>query len=62
MEAAEKDLQPTAYGMAYRALYGQNENGLRLDGLVRTKQAKVQQLEATRTQADIDRFLRLAEH
>ena len=61
-DAAAKDLQLTAYAFAYRTLYGQNENGLRLDGLVRTKQAKVQQLETTRTQADIDRFLRLAEH
>jgi len=61
-DAAAKDLQLTAYAFAYRALYGQSESGLRLDALVRTKQAKVQQLETTRTQADIDRFLRLAEH
>lgn len=61
-DAAENDLQLTAYALAYRTLYGQNENGLRLDVLARTKQPKVQQLETTRTQADIDRFLRLAEH
>ena len=61
-DAAEKDLQLTAYAFAYRALHGQNESSLRLDALVRTKQAKVQQLETTRTQGDIDRFLRLAEH
>ena len=50
------DPQLTAYSMAYRSLYGDPENGLRPDVLVRTKQAKVQQLETTRTQADIDRF------
>ena len=60
--SAEKDLQLTAYAFAHRALYGEAETGLRLDVLVRTKEPKVQQLATTRTQADIDRFLRLAEH
>ena len=58
-DAADKDLQLTAYAWAYRKLYGQNENGTRLDVLVRTKQPKTQQLTATREQADLDRFLRL---
>jgi len=61
-DAAEKDLQLTAYSMAYRTLYGENESAVRLDVLVRTKEPKVQQLAATRTQEDIDRFRRLAEH
>ncbi|MDK2464138.1 MAG: PD-(D/E)XK nuclease family protein [Candidatus Korarchaeota archaeon] len=60
-DAAEKDLQLTAYALAYRALHGHPERALRLDVLVRTKQPKIQHLEATRTEADIDRFLRLAE-
>ncbi len=60
--AAETDIQLTAYALAYRALRGKPEKGLRLDVLVRTKQPKVQQLPTTRAQADIDRFLRLAEH
>ena len=60
-DAAEKDLQLTAYAMAYRQLYGQPENGLRLDALVRNKEPKVQQLVTVRSQADVDRFLRLAE-
>jgi putative RecB family exonuclease len=59
-DAAQKDLQLTAYAMAYRQLYGQPENGLRLDALVRNKQPKVQQLATARSQADVDRFLRLA--
>ncbi len=46
-DAAAKDLQLTAYAFAYRALYGQNENRLRLYGLVRTKQPKAQQLRVT---------------
>ena len=48
--------------MAYRALYGEPESGLRLDILVRTKSPKTQHLGTSRTQADIERFLRLAEH
>ena len=60
-DAADNDLQLTAYALAYRTLYGHDEGGLRLDVMVRNKQPKTQQLEATRTQADIDRFLRLAE-
>jgi len=59
--ATRKHFQLTAYSMAYRTLYGEPENGLRLDLLVRTKQPKVQQLPAARTRGDIDRFLRLAE-
>ena len=58
-DTAERDLQLTAYAMAYRKLYGQEENGVRMDVLVRTKQPKTQQLSAVRGWADIDRFLRL---
>lgn len=57
--SAEKDIQLTAYAMAYRALNGQEEKGVRLDVMVRNKQPKIQQLYGTRTQADIDRFSRL---
>ena len=57
---AEKDVQLTAYSLAFRTLYGKKENGVRLDVMVRNKQPKIQQLPATRTQADIDRFSRLA--
>lgn len=59
--SAQRDIQLTAYAMAYRAMSGQDEKGVRLDVMVRTKQPRIQQLRATRTQADIDRFLRLAE-
>jgi len=48
--------------MAYRKLYGENEKGVRLDTMVRTKQPKIQQLKATRTQADIERFLRITKN
>ena len=60
-DAAQKDLQLTAYAMAHRRIFGENERGLRLDALVRTKQPKIQELETARTQTDIDRLLRLAE-
>jgi CRISPR/Cas system-associated exonuclease Cas4 (RecB family) len=61
-DSAEKDLQLTAYAMAYRSVYNQNEKGVRMDVMVRSKKPKIQQLEGTRSQADIDRFLRLAKH
>jgi len=60
-DAAAKDVQLTAYALAYRTLHGRPEKGVRLDVMVRTKEPKVQQIEATRSQADVDRFLRLAE-
>jgi len=58
---AEKDIQMTAYSLAFRTLYGREENGVRLDVMVRNKQPKIQQLYGKRTEADIGRFLRLAE-
>lgn len=60
-DAAERDIQLTAYATAYRALQGEPEKGVRLDVMVKNKKPKVQQLEGTRTQADIDRFLRIVE-
>ena len=57
---AEKDVQLTAYSLAFRTLYGEEEDGVRLDVMVRNKTPKIQQLYGTRTQADIDRFSRLA--
>ena len=60
-DTAEKDIQLTAYSMAYRAMYGTPDSGVRLDVMVRNKQPKIQQLYGTRTEADIGRFLRLAE-
>jgi len=59
--AAEKDIQLTAYAMAYRRLFGKDERSVRFDVMVRNKQPKMQQLSATRTQEDIDRFLAIAE-
>jgi len=58
--SAEKDLQLTAYALAYRTLYGENESGVRLDVMVRNKQPKIQQLSGQRTIEDIKRFLRIA--
>ncbi len=57
---AEKDIQLTAYSLAFRTFYGQKEKGVRLDVMVRNKQPKIQQLQGTRTEADIGRFSRLA--
>ena len=60
-DSIEKDIQLTAYSMAYRALYGHDENGVRLNVMVRTKEPKIQQLQSTRKQEDSDRSRRLAE-
>lgn len=57
---AEKDIQLTAYSLAFRTLYDRKENGVRLDVMVRNKEPKIQQLNGTRTEADIGRFSRLA--
>lgn len=45
----EKDLQLTACAFAYRSLCGQPGRGVRLDVMVRTKQPRLQQLQAGRT-------------
>jgi CRISPR/Cas system-associated exonuclease Cas4 (RecB family) len=59
-DAAEKDLQLTAYAMAYRAMHGKPENAVRLDVMVRNKQPKIQQLSGRRNESQIGRFTRLA--
>ena len=57
-DQATKDLQLTAYSLAYRTLEGKEEKGLRFDVMVRTKEPKIQQLYTTRNQKDIDRFIK----
>jgi len=59
-DAAEKDLQLTAYALAYRSIYGEPESGVRLDVMVKNKTPKIQQLPATRSEQDIERFRRIA--
>jgi len=54
-----KNMQLTAYTLAYQCEYGQGPAGVKLDYLVSTKKPKYVLLEASRSQADIDRFLRL---
>ncbi len=60
-DAMEKNLQLSAYSLAYRALLGRPEAGLRLDYLINTKTPKVVTLEGERTEADIRRFAAIAE-
>jgi RecB family exonuclease len=59
-DSAQKDLQLTAYALAYRQLYGEEENGVRLDVMVRNKQPKIQQLSGKRSDSDIKRFQRIS--
>ncbi len=54
-----KDLQLTAYSLAYKRLKGKCEKGLRYDVMVRTKEPKIQQLLTKRTNEDIKRFKKL---
>lgn len=53
---ADKNLQLSAYALAYRELMGMPEKGVKLDYLVQTKKPKVVTLEACRTEQDIKRF------
>lgn len=58
-ENINTDLQLTCYSLAYRHALGLKEKALRFDVMVRTKKPKVQQLTTQRTQADLDRFLKI---
>jgi putative RecB family exonuclease len=53
------NIQLTCYSLAYRAIFSAEEKELRFDVMVRNKTPKIQQIQTTRTQADIDRFLKL---
>jgi len=62
VEAVQTDIQLTGYSYAWRALHPfEEERGVRLDVLVRTREPKVQTLEGRRSQGDLDRFLRILE-
>ena len=58
----EKDLQLTAYALGNRVRTGVIENGLAFDYLVRGKSPKTMRLTTTRSDEDIERFLRLLAH
>lgn len=53
------DIQLTCYALAHRSILGKVEKGLRFDVMVRNKTPKIQQIATARTQADIDRFLKI---
>jgi len=54
-----QDIQLTAYSLAHRLTHPQQESGLQLDVMVRTKSPKVLHLPAKRTPKDHARFLKL---
>jgi CRISPR/Cas system-associated exonuclease Cas4 (RecB family) len=59
-DAAQTDIQLTAYNLAYKYLKGEEPKSLCFDIMVRTKQPKVQTLQSPpRTQAQLTRFLKL---
>lgn len=58
-DGAASDLQLTCYALAYRSLFGRPEKELRFDVMVRNKTPKMQQISSTRSQEDIDRFLKM---
>jgi putative RecB family exonuclease len=58
-EDVSSDLQLSCYAMAYRFLFGGLEKELRFDVMVRNKTPKIQQITTTRTQEDINRFLKV---
>ncbi len=60
-DEADKSLQLTTYYLAYQINFGRDPAGVKLDYLVSTKTPKYVQLQPKRkrTQADVDRLLRL---
>jgi len=61
-EDVGSDLQLSCYALAYRSILGEQEKELRFDVMVRTKTPKIQQIVTTRTQEDINRFLKILGH
>jgi CRISPR/Cas system-associated exonuclease Cas4 (RecB family) len=58
----DKDLQLTAYSLAYRLVTGKIEGGLRIDSVIKTKQPKTVQIKTTRTNQDCEWLLELIEN
>lgn len=58
-ETIANSLQLSAYSLAHRQLTGKEENSIVLDYLVSTKQPKLVQFKAKRSQQEIDRFLKI---
>lgn len=54
-----KDLQLTAYSLGNRVRTGRVEKGMAFDYLIRGRAPKIVRMETSRSQADIDRFLRM---
>ena len=57
----DKDLQFTAYSLAYRATKESIEPGLRMDAVIKNKKPKAVQLTTSRTNDDCRWFLGLVE-
>jgi len=58
-DAADREMQLTAYALGYKSLYGTYPKSLGLDVLVATKTPKVVTLDTTREPRDTNRFLGL---
>lgn len=52
----DKNIQVTAYSMAYRQLFGKQEGGIAFDYLIRNKKPKVEEIKTARTEQDHKRF------
>ena len=58
----DRDIQLSAYQIAYKSLYGKDPKGLRYDYVVRNKAPKTVQCKTERTPGDLNRFLKLVGH
>jgi len=58
-ESIDKDLQATAYSLGLRYMRKTIETGIAFDYIIRCKQPKIVRFNTSRTQADIDNFLKL---
>lgn len=55
----DRDIQLSAYQLAYRSLYGRDPKGLRYDYVVRNKTPKTLQVPTERSEKALQRFLKL---
>ncbi len=55
----DRDIQLSAYQLAYRSIHGQDPKGLRYDYIVRNKAPKTLQCYTERSERDLARFLKL---
>lgn len=60
-DKVNKNLQLTAYALAYKTMYGQNPSMMALDCLIKNKEPKIVRLSTTTNEASMQRFIKIAQ-